>query len=99
MLRTSIAIKPDRNIQPWVQITSLHSRGKIHRVTLSLFHGVSYEDMETNLCERTNLEWNMHHAATIPLVPALAPREDMPNWLNKTKFVSDIIEPTTPEAR
>ena len=51
------------------------------------------------MCIITYRAWNMHHAATIPLVPALAPREDMPSWPNKTKFVSDIIEPTTPEAR
>jgi hypothetical protein len=41
----------------------------------------------------------MHHAATIPLVAALAPREVIPRYPRRTLRDNETIEPTAPEAR
>jgi hypothetical protein len=41
----------------------------------------------------------MHHAATIPLVAALAPREVIPRRPRITLRVNEKTDPITPEAK
>jgi hypothetical protein len=47
----------------------------------------------------TYSKWDMHHAATIPLVAALAPREVIPRRPSRTLRVNEKMDPMAPEAK
>lgn len=49
--------------------------------------------------DHTYSKWDMHHAATMPLVAALAPRDVIPRLPRRTLRVSDKIDPMAPEAK
>lgn len=66
---------------------------------LSLVEGLVWVVKDKLTIARTYSKWYRHHAATMPLVAALAPRDVRPKVPNKTLRDSESKEPMTPDPK